>query len=425
MALLVMWGCSDETPTSGNENLIPVEAETYEVQIPFSEFVTDFQVHGGFSTAANLPQPLVAHEYREDLDAHALIGFARLPQQIQVLPPGETTTRPDSLYVPTGGTLILRMDTIQHPEGAPIEVALRSVQERWHTASASWTHAVDTLGDRTEWSAPGAADSREVGVVSWNPLDGDSVVFELDSLTATEWSDRGSQTRSASVESRTPGTLMSLRSATFRPEIRSDINPDTVITLSAATERRTVIYSPQPGVTTSEIRVGGAPARRAYIRMAPPSRVEEGSAQCADVPCPLDITPGRLVYAGLVLRTVPTSPSAFQPRTSFRLGARPALAFDRIPRSPLGPSIQPDFRVIGSNAFGPDGQTSVEIPMTRYMQDILRDLAEGTELVPTTVTLFAATEPSGLQYATFQGPGQEGEPYLRLILTLSEGVKLP
>jgi hypothetical protein len=424
MGLLAVSGCTDGTPTSGNENLIPA-AESFELLIPYSEFVGDLQVFGGFASAEALENPPVAHQYRGELEARALVRLASLPAWVPVPPPGGGATQPDSAYTVTGGRIVLWMDTVRLGGVETVEVAAEPMEARWDPETANWTHAVDTLGDRTAWEEPGGGPTLPASVGSWAPFDGDSLFIELDSLTAARLADRESPVSGLRISSRTPGTYLELRSATFRADVRSEINPDTVLRLAASGQERTVIYTPQPGVSTSEIRIGGAPARRAYFTLDPPRTIEGDAAACAVVPCPFDVTPDAVVYAGLVLRTTTTEPSAFQLLSSMGLDARPALAPDRVPRSPLGSPVQPAARTLQPAQFGDEAGARVEIPMTRYIRDLLREPESPDDVVPNTLVLFAASEPSGLPFATFRGPGGEGEPLLRIILTVSEGIRLP
>lgn len=424
-ALVLLGACTDRVPTSTDEGLIPVDAETLEIRIPFSEFGGEFSVHEGFGSAAALARPFVASEYRGTLDAHTLLRFVGPPSVIQIFPPGEDQTRPDSLYTITGGELVLHMDTLTTPPQPLLDVAVEALQVEWHFETASWTHAVDTLGGESLWPEPGGGPVREVDLVSWNPAEADSLVFQVDSFTANEWADTDLAFRGARVSARTPGALLHVRSAEFRPALRASIDPDTTVMVSLGTTQSTFVFSPDPGVDPTEIRVAGTPARRAYIELNIPRRLEVGSEACADLPCPVDLTAERVVFAGLVLETVPSPQEAFVPLDTLRMDVRPALAPERVPRSPLGSPVTPSPRVLLPEWFEVGGSRQVEVPMTRYIRDLLRPEDPDRGIVPNTITFLSATEPSAFPIASFAGPGQEGEPFLRIILTLSDGVRLP
>ena len=425
-----MGACTDEVPTFDDGSAIPVDAETVEVLIPFSEFGRDFQVFGGFASQADLGRRFVAHEYRGDFDARTLVQIGAFPASISVFPEGETTTVPDSAYVPLGGDLIIRMDTTRLVPEEAVELAAGQMEAgEWDVRTAGWTLAVDTLGGVVPWDEPGGGAARSLGSTMWDPQEADTLVIPVDSATVNQWRDADeSVDRSVRVESRSPGHLLDVSSVELRAHLQSSVNPDTVVTVVRGSVGTTFIYTPEPGVTEGEIRIGGAPARRAYFRVELPDRFEEGSAACELLAsCPMELTRDRVVYAGLVLQTRPVDPPAFAPLDTLGLDVRPALAADRIPRSPLGLPVQPAPQVLPPGVFSEEGSTRVEVPMTRYIQDLLgrpEDDPEQEER-PSTVALLSPAEPSGFQFGSLFGPGTEKEPFLRLILTITDGVQLP
>jgi len=431
-ALLVMGACTDEVPTFDDGTAIPVDAETVEVLIPFSEFGRDFQVFGGFASQADLGRRFVAHEYRGDFDARTLVQIGAFPSSISVFPEGESTTVPDSAYVPLGGDLIIRMDTSRLVPDEAVELAAGRMEAgEWDIRTAGWTLAVDTLGGVVPWDESGGGPATSLGSTMWDPQEADTLVIPVDSATMNQWRDADeSVNRSVRVESRSPGHLLDVNSVELRAHLQSSVNPDTVVTVVRGSVGTTFIYTPEPGVTQEEIRIGGAPARRAYFRVELPDRFEEGSAACELLAsCPIELTRDRVVYAGLVMQTRPVDPPAFAPLDTLRLDVRPALAVDRIPRSPLGLPVQPAPRILPPGVFAEEGSTRVEVPMTRYIQDLLGrpedDPGQEQEELPSTVALLSPAEPSGFQFGSLFGPGTEKEPFLRLILTITDGVQLP
>lgn len=425
VGLFVVGGCGDGTPTSSNENLLP-GVSTHEVIIPYAEFVRDVSLYNGFGSPASLSAPVVARSYKGELEARALLNFAAPPRTVRVPEPGDTATVADSTFVPVGGTLELVMDALDYGEGSTVEVALGALSIPFDHRTASWELAVDTLGGQSPWPEPGAGSVREVDTVEWDPAAGDTVRFQVDSVTATEWAIRSDSERgSARIESRTEGTLLQVRGATFVADVRSDINPDTLVTFSSEWERTTVVYTPSTEASGPGLLIGGAPAWRTYLSLAPPVRLNPGAAYCEGIPCPVDLTADNLIYAGLVLTTSETLQGGFQPIDSLRVQARAVISPERVPRSPLGPPVQSSPRVIPPAAFGVDGATTVEISMSGYVRQLLRQASDGADPPAGTLALYSAAEAGALQYGTFRGPGQEGEPALRLIFTLFEGVRLP
>ena len=431
LGLLVTGACTDQVPTFDDGSAIPIDAETVEVLLPFSEFGRDFQVFGGFGSQADLAGSYVAHEYRGDFSARTLIRLGAFPASISVFPEGESTTVPDSAYVPLGGNLVIRMDTTRSvPEEAVELEAGHMLAPEWDIRTASWQAAVDTLGRRVDWGEAGGGPVRSLGTGMWDPQEADTLVIPVDSATVNQWREADeSVDRSVRVESRSSGHLLGINSMELRARLQSSVNPDTVVTVVRGIVGSTFIYNPEPGVSQEEIRIGGAPARRAFFRIQLPDRFEEGSAACEVLPtCPMDLDRDRVVYAGLVMQTRPVEPPAFEPLDTLRLDVRPTLSPERIPRSPLGSSVQPTARTFPPGIFAADGSTRVEVPMTRYVQDLLGipdDDPQQRDEVPSTVALLSPVEPSGFQFGSLFGPGTEGEPFLRLILTITDGVQLP
>jgi hypothetical protein len=418
--------CTDEVPTVPDGGMIPIQAETLEILLPFSEFARDFQVFGGFSTVAQLATSFAAREHEGELDARALTRFGQFPGVIQVVPPDEENTVSDSVFTPIGGRLVVRIDTVAYRPPDEIELEAGNPLSAWHLESANWEFAVDTLGNRVAWEEPGGGPVRELALATWRPEeDGDSVVFAVDSATATDWVEGDAEARTIRIGARTPGALVRITSMRMDADVRPSVNADTVVAISAEPTASTFLFTPDPGVDPGEIRIGGVPSRRTFFRFQLPDRVDPGTAICEVVECPVELTADRLMFAGLVLQTKVVEPAAFQPADTLRMDVRPVLAPERLPRSPLGSSVQVSPRALSPEGFRTGGETRVELPMTVFVQNLLRDPGDDEDPPPSTVALLSPVEPTGLSFAALVGPGQEGEPFLRLILTLSEGVSLP
>jgi hypothetical protein len=67
----------------------------------------------------------------------------------------------------------------------------------------------------------------------------------------------------------------------------------------------------------------------------------------------------------------------------------------------------------------------VELPLTPLLRNLIAAPA-GSSFRPTpTVALMEVLEPFSFSFGSFVGPGQIGEPTLRLVLTISDPVELP
>src|SRR5690606_10449542 len=109
---------------------------------------------------------------------------------------------------------------------------------------------------------------------------------------------------------------------------------------------------------------------------------------------------------------------------------RGVIAPEFLPKSPLGSPLFVDAEgapvgaPIQPAAFGPGTPRQVELAVT----PLLRTLVSGTSGVfgPTpTIALMELPEPLSFGFGSFVGPGQPGEPVLRLLLTVSDPVGLP
>ena len=426
LGFLTASACTDEIPTSDGGREIPVEAFTYEVTLPFDAFARDFQVFGGFGTQADLSGAVIAYRWGGELDARGLLRFGALPSTVTARPAnGEEDETEESDYVAVSGQVVLRMDPDQVEGGPTFELEGGSTLADWHLRSASWEMAVDTVGDRREWPESGGGPVRPAGVQMWNSAEGDTVVFDVDSLTVAAWEDLDRADRGFRVTSLTEGSRLRIADAELRVLARPSINPDTLIEVSTSERQMTFVYSPRPPLSSEAFQIGGAPARRATFRIEVPELLEGDPDLCAAVSCPVTINADLLVYAGLELRSRQSPNPGFQPLESIALDLRPALSPERLPRSPLGSPIQPQVRMVSPEFFSSEPGV-VEIPMTRYVRDLLRGESSLTgERVSSTMTILTEPEPRSLELGTFHGPGTEEAPTLRLIFTFSDGVHLP
>jgi hypothetical protein len=430
LALLGVWACTDETPTFDDGDRIPVDAQTYEVFLPFEAFAEGFETFRGYGAVANLGIILLANDWSgEDdpaegtLEARPLMRFGLPPDSI-FAPMPEGPSQVDSAFVPIGGEVTLVLDTAGVGED-PVSLQAFATEFAWHPGSASWSMGVDTVGDRRSWPEAGGGPMRLIQEVTWLPFDGDTVTIEVDSVTAAEWADRDAEHRGLLLVTGAENIRTQVRSAAYRIQVRPSVNPDTLVWIGPFGTNSTFLYDPTPSAAPGTFQVGGTPAQRATFRIELPQVLDGDPEICQFIPCPLELRAEEILFASLVLQTSQTDPVALRPRNDFPLAARVVLAPDRLPRSPLGRSIQPRTRQIVPNFFTSEGQGSVELPVTQYLQEILVAMRAGEAGPPRTVALLSQSEPRGLEIATFQAPGGPGSLMLRLVLTISEGVTLP
>jgi len=419
-------GCSDGIPTASEPGLIPIDAETFVVELPFEAFASEFRVDGGYGSPVDLIAAALARSDQGGDESRPLIRWGPLPGSLAVPRADGSGSVSDTTWTVVGGELVLRVDSARFAGGDEFQVEAHRVAEPFDPWTASWTMAVDTLGDRRSWSAPGGGEREFLGSVAWVPSLGDSLVVALDSAMAARLGDRAAPNRGVLVRTTTDGAFLRLFDARLRLQVRPASRPDTVLILQPTAMETTFIHSGNPIVEAGQVAASGAPAFRSSFRLSLPEQVTATGAVCgAAATCLIDLTADRLVFAGLVLTTVPPSSSLYLPADTIPIELRPVLAPGLLPRAPLGVPVQAQPRRVPPSAFEGAAGNRVEIPMTRYLRDLIRGPGPGEEPVPSTLSLLAGTEPFGLGIATFAGPGTQGAPRLRLILTRSDGVSLP
>lgn len=422
--LLALAACTDEVPTSTNPDLIPISVETFETILDFDAFGTGVRVDGGYGSPSTLQTRRIVLSEDESLEIRSLLRFASAPGAINVFPPGESQSRADSAATPVGGRVLITFDSLGIDGLPPFRLEAATPTRPWDFRTASWTHAVDTISGVVPWDEPGG-DLEPIGVLDWNPLDIGRVTFEMDSLTAAEWADGDNLARGLMLSVGTPDSRLRIASANFELDMRSSINPDTVVTVTAPIVQSTMLISDQPDADDGRMLVGGAPAFRSTFRIELPDSVDATGAICAGAPtCRIPLTSDRIIFASLGLRSIPTEPPAMAPTDSLVLDLRPVLAPERLPRSPLGTTLLPQGRFVGPEIFLEGGETFIEIPVTSIVRRIA-DWVPGGDPPPSTLSLISASEPSGIGVATFGRIGTPNAPVLRLILTSSETVTIP
>ena len=334
------------------------------------------------------------------------------------------TTRPDSSLTFIGGRVVAFFDTIASTNSGAVELGLGATQTPWDNRTVTWLTAVDTLNDLRPWPQPGAGPVTSIGTTVWDPAEGDSAWFELDSVQVEAWADTADASRGARIESLTDNARLQVSRVVLRLDTRPSSNPDTVIVLSAQRDEISFVYDPIPEAPANGIRIGGAPAWRTVLNVKIPTHLDGPAELCvAAGGCPLELEPLQLNYAAITLKSE-RGEQAFQPTDSIGLDVRQVLRRDALPKAPLGESLTGLLgQRVGPDAFGVKSGTDIEIPITEFVRDLLES-QDGTN--PTkTLALLSVFEPISIAYASFHGPGDENGPVLRLVITVGRAMELP
>ena len=416
--------CQEESPTTLDANLLPEEPITLEIEIPWEDFASDLEVFGGYGAPWELGTGVIAKAFAGVLDARTLARFGAYPRVHQVRDT-TGTTRPDSSLTFVGGRVVVVFDTIASTDNGPVRLGLGATQTRWDNRTVTWVTAVDTLNDLTPWPQPGAGPVTLIGTTVWDPAEGDSAWFELDSLQVEAWADTADLSRGARIESLTENTRLQISQVALRLDTRPSSNPDTLVVLTAQRDEISFVYNPFPEAPEDGIRIGGAPAWRTILNVKMPDKLKGPAELCAAAGgCPLEIEPLWLNYAAISL-TSERGEQAFQPTDSIGLDLRQVLRRDALPKAPLGESLAGllGYRV-GPDAFGTNAGTEIEIPMTEFVRDLLRE-QDGNATPTKTLALLSVFEPISIAYASFHGPGDESAPVLKLVVTVGRPMELP
>jgi hypothetical protein len=416
--------CGRETPTSVDEDLLPPEPVTVEIRMAWDDFASNLEVLGGYGSPLDLGRGVVARGFGGSLDSRALVMMDTLPSSTSVRD-SLGTTRTDSVLTFLSARLVARFDTISSTNTGPVTLALGAVDQAWDPQTVTWTHAVDTIRDLRTWEEDGAGPVAPLSTAEWDPATGDSVSFELDSAQVALWTDTTQAAPGLRIDLLTEGFRLEIQSLFMRLETRPSVHLDTLVEVTGNRRFLTFVYSPFPEPPPDGIRIGGAPAWRTVLDVGMPTQLNGPAELCAAVSCPVELTPDRLNYAALVLRSR-ASEEAFQPSDTVGLDVRPVLSRDALPKAPLGNSLIGSIgRRVGPDSFGSDPGEEIEIPITDFARDLLRGEDEDGRLPPSTLALLSVFEPISIAFASFVGPGAAGAPVLKLIVTAGQTVELP
>lgn len=425
MSLAVVAACSERTPTSIGDEVLPGAPITVQIELPWEEFGSDLVVLDGYGLPSDLGTGVVANGYAGILNARTLLRFGAYPSAASVRDTTGTTVTDTNLTF-TGGRLVAFFNRRASSASAPVELTLGAIQEGWHPRSANWTNAVDTLGGIQAWSEVGGGAILPIDTVTWDPVTGDSLAFLLDSAEVAAWADAEDEARGGRLDLVSAGHRLDLRSVALRLQARPSVNPDTIIELDVGGQSVTFVYDPPAGAPLSGIRIGGAPAWRTVFDVEAPTVLTGPPALCDAVGCPVSLDPGEVSYAALVLRSR-RGEEAYQPLDTLALDARQVLSRAALPKAPLGGSLLGTVgRRVPPSLFGVDEGAEVEIPITAFLRNLIAGVDPETGLpYANTLALLSALEPVSIAYTSFYGPGSAEAPVLRLIITLGASVELP
>ena len=201
--------CQEDITTSVEGDLIPVEAVTVEVTLPFQDFAGDLQPWGGYGRPYELTKDILARSYGGTLDSRVLNSWNDHPVAATVRDSTGVFVTDSSLTF-VGGKLVARFDTISSVVEGPVTLALGALPQEWDVQSATWEQAVDSVGEKRAWSEAGGGPATPLSTAVWDPAAGDTVIFELDSAGVNLMADSAGARRGLRLETLTDGTRLDL-----------------------------------------------------------------------------------------------------------------------------------------------------------------------------------------------------------------------
>ena len=421
VAVLVAGACGYETPTAVEGLTFPVTVVTSEVSLSYDQFASGVQVFGGFGRASDVAVPLVATEFGEEgLEARTLVRFGPIPRSASIRDTtGTTVTDPNVTLI--GGRAVLRFDTLAAPS-EPVTLSASLISERWHPRSATFVHAVDTLGEQVPWAHPGGGDATPIATAVWDPAESDSAFFAIDTLVIKTW-DTEDEARGMMVRMVTPGARVKVRSANLVMDALPSIRSDTMITTDTFSEHLTFIYDPVPSLPEGALQIGGAPAWRTVFQVQLPASLPVQGEACPSGECTIPLTADGITQAALVL-TPGLNDAALRPTDTLFVDARPIPSPEHLPRAPLGNSIQVPVLQVPPEIFTSEEGRVLEIPITSFVKDLARGVTEDSVPAPNTVALLAAIEPQSFELMRFLGPDTSSPPLLRILVSQLSGMSM-
>jgi hypothetical protein len=425
----VLGACADEFPTATHPTT-PVDPVTFEVRLPWSAFASNLRVLGGFGSPAEAGTGLVAHQFGGELEARTLFRFPNLPRSASVLD-SLGTTRTDTLLSFIGSNVIVRFDTTSATNTGPVFLRLDRVDGPWDVGSTTWELAVDSAAVRIPWPQPGGGPLVNFSSGSWDPVTGRESIMLLDSVETAFLRDTLQANRGLMLTLESTGHRLDVEEVVLQLQVVPSVNPDSVFFVDIESTQLTYIYTPAPDApAANELRAGGVPAWRSVLTLGLPATVAGTPAICARTSCPIQLTAERVNHAGLLLTTKPGDP-VFLPTDTMEFEIRGVLAPEFLPKSPVASPLFVDTAGLPAgtsilpSAFRQGSARVVELPITPLLRDLIAGVEDGVFRPTPTVTLMEVLEPLSFSLGTFVGPGQPGEPVLRLVLTISDPVGLP
>lgn len=413
---VVLAGCGDEDPTSVGSDLLGPGVRTYEVFLEGREFLEADTAFDRLGTLNRAGFWLVAEDFEEEVDAAALFSVNR-PFAV-TYQDSAGTTRSDSVAAIVGGTLTLIVDTLASTPG-PVELELHALEEDWDWLTATWELRYDTADVAEPWTTPGGTLGARMGSGVW--LEGDTLQIPLDSQTVAVWQDTLAAVKGGLVRSVTPGSRLVLRGVQFQFDVLPQEAQDTVVQAGGVLSRVSIVTPDPPPASAEELRVGGLPGWRSFLRFQPLAERRISCGPAAPAGCTVALNDVTINLATLVLEPLPVAGRRIErPIWLENRGVLPGPEGVPLTRSPLSGLLGFTRDSVPVEVFeGTAGDLDpVQVPVTNFMR---RLVSPPTDEEPWLwMALTVNNEFSMFGYASFGSLTSPWAPRLRLVVSVPD-----
>jgi hypothetical protein len=402
--------CSDETPTLSGPGPFPPggRAVTREVILPAARF---FQVLGSFSNytdASDASYVVVANQYGGELNAHALARFTGFPDTVTYIRNG--TTKRDAAFTYQESRLVLGVDTLA-TAGLPFTLQIWEAAQRWDPRTATWTLAIDSVGEQVAWTEPGGTRGALLGQASYTAAAGDSLVVTLAPASLQRMADPLSPGVVFTVAE--TGARVELQDMILRLTVKPDSAiPDTTLNFVASPGiNLTTVYTPeQPDPPAGTIAVGGIRSARTLLELDLDQTVPgcPATESCAEVP----LSQVQLNQVAILLRPEAV-PRGFGAVNSVPLALRLVVEPELGRVAPLGQTV------LDQDILFPSADSVLALPITTLTRTLIAN-----DSIPRTVALVSEVSGAGPP-PTFGVLFLNADARLRIVYTLPARRPLP
>jgi hypothetical protein len=409
--VIALGACGEELPTEIGAGLLPDGGvRTVELILEPGRFLVADTSFSGFGAPAGVQFTVLANDFDGVLDANVLARFPMVPAAITVRDTAGSGTRPDTVPILDAGRLVVRIDTARStPSTLGATLRLYRGVEWWDRETANWTLRVDSPAVQRPWAQPGGTRGALVAESVW--AGGDSVIFNVDTLTLRAWADTADPGRGAILVSETPGSRVISPGIALQLDFRSTLHVDTVVTVTQDIGSRTFVFDPPPATSAGHARVGGVPGWRTFMELLP--RLDTITVPCPGQPgCTMALRDASISRAALLLERAP-SPPGYVLDDSLRIAAATVLVTEGVPliRSPLGQTVG-----LSRQVERPAERTgTAEVVITELVRRLALAPEAGVARESPYVALLALTDGLTFGNAAF-APGAR----LRLILSVGQ-----